>query len=84
MSTNKTRLVIMDRYSADPATITGVLEFDIYQEAVDYARTVAFRSGVDTLTSYATWVYVYSYDNTSYQIVWDGSVLQMNEISFPY
>ena len=65
MATNKTRLIVSDG-TATPNLIS-VVEFDVYQDAIDYAQMVCFISGY-TYGKADCYVYVLSYDNTSYKI----------------
>jgi hypothetical protein len=76
----KTRL-----FFADDNDTTGshgnqaVTEFDVYQEAIDYAKSAVMNGASNDI-----YVSVYSYDNTSYQIFRSGNNYVANEITFPY
>lgn len=83
MGTNKTRLFV-----AEPASSVGpyvtVTEFDIYQEAIDYAQAIVkYVRMYDTVTGTAIEVYVMSYDNISYRYKWDGNDFITTEVPFP-
>ena len=83
MATNKTRLFIFEP-SGNLGPYQAVTEFDIYQEALDYAVTVVnvirvtYSSAADQIA-----VFLFSYENPSFLYRWNGSALVRTEIVFP-
>ena len=75
----KTRLVFNDvSSSVNPFDVQMTTEFDIYQEAYDYALTTAYQFASGAL------IYLYSYDNTSYKFYKSGDAVATDEITFPF
>ena len=69
MGTNKTRLYVYDMSSAIPYAIQAALEFDVYQEALNYAYAIVWetRQGIISFDN-TLQVLVYSETNTCYRI----------------
>jgi len=80
MSSGKTRLVLVDKNTGTPYGVTMVNEFDVYQEAYDYAYALMYelRDG-----SGGTQLYLYSYDRTSYKFYYNSVFVFTEEIPFP-
>ena len=83
MATNKTRIAVLDYSTAQPAQSIMQTDFDIYAEAIDYVETtIALSLTLGALVGFV--VYVYSYDNPSYQyLVNTGGTYTKTEITFP-
>ena len=82
MATNKTRLFYADIDSGNPHSVLMVTEFDIYQEAIDYAEKIA-RS-LAHYSSNNTWaLYLFSYDNTSYRYLEESGEVVKSTTPFP-
>lgn len=82
MSTNKTRLFISE-FGGTRGPYNAVTEFDIYQEAYDYAYKSVDLLGGQSYGSYDMFIWLYSYDNTSYRFGWLNGSVSIVEISFP-
>ena len=80
MSTNKTRIGYYDISSTQPLQVAIVLEFDIYQDAIDYVETYA---KLLISNNNAWYMYLFSYDNLSYKYYHSGGELQKEVVSFP-
>ena len=84
MATNKTRCVFFDNAENEtPYNLRTVLEFEIYQEAIDYCTTT-----IKDFTTFASarsfGFYIYSYENTSIRLYSNGSgVFESADITFP-
>jgi hypothetical protein len=82
MASNKTRLAYYDASTGTPHQIGMVYEFDIYQDAIDFAET--FSNNLASSTTSYTWViYLYSYDNVSYNYQKVGDEVIKSVITFP-
>lgn len=84
MATNKTRLAFYDHTSATPSLLSMTMQFDVYQDAIDYVET--FLNTVKPLYNPAyIVVLLFSYDNTSYSysVAGGGSEFVKTEITFP-
>lgn len=82
MATNKTRIAFIDVNNAGPYGQNLVLEFDIYQDAIDYIET--FCTALVALSTDWQWAcYVYSYDNPSYYYYDQTDTLRRDDITFP-
>ena len=78
----KTRLAFRDQDDGQaPFGLQGVCEFDVYQEALDYAVASARYLSAATSTVY---IYLYSYDNPSYLIKRVGDAVTTTSIEFPF
>ena len=82
MNTNKTTLSIYNHISGSPFGVDLIMEFDIYQNAIDYVET--FTQAANT-TFGATFfmIYLYSYDFTSYSYYVNAGVVTKATIVFP-
>lgn len=82
MNTNKTVLAINDNSTNRPIQILLKLEFDIYEDAIDYVESYL----KDTAAYYAASIviiYLYSYDFTSYRYVSDAGTIVKSATAFP-
>ena len=82
MATNKTRLFIHEPASSQ-GPYQSVVEFDVYQDAIDYAKSVVVVVKTVSTAPYAIEVTVFSYDNPSYRFEWNGSDFYQIEVEFP-
>ena len=82
MGTNKTRLFISE-FSGARGPYNVVNEFDIYQEAYDYAYSAISNMITASTSANDIIIWLFSYDNTSYQMAYNGTSIQVTEISFP-
>lgn len=86
MSTNKTRIYAHDGLSSAPYSLSIVAEFDILQEAMDYAYNClwvvkTYEGG----SSYPLNFYVFGVDRSYalYYLAGSPSEIQVNEINPP-
>jgi hypothetical protein len=64
MATNKTRIIVTDATGAP--NMSTVMEFDIYQDAIDYVKATCVSQGSVWGTSQC-YIWLLSYDNESYR-----------------
>ena len=82
MSTNKTRVFVFEAISSS-GPYQSVTEFDVYQDAIDYCKSMIVAVRVYNSVAYAIVACVYSYDNTSYRFECTGTQFRQIEIEFP-
>jgi hypothetical protein len=81
MSTNKTRLAICDILGGSAYQISTQIEFDVYQEAIDYIETF-LTNKPSNVQGVHFWLF--NYDRPSYLYKIDGSGdITKEEITFP-
>lgn len=79
MITNKTRLAFLDVGTSQPHQYDVVLEFDVYQEAIDYVETAIMNTGGSQIQ-----FLLFNYNNPSFQYsISSGGVISKVEIDFP-
>jgi hypothetical protein len=84
MGTNKTRLWIIDNNATAPiGAQSAVVEFDVYQEAYDYAFAIVKDTYDWTAQNGSIAVWLYSYNNASVRMYWSGGIVVISEIDFP-
>jgi hypothetical protein len=81
---SKTRLFVFDGSNSTPFGFSLQTEFDVYQEAVDYAinSVTAIQNDVGG-TAHSFVIYLYSYNNPSYRIRTSATGVQIIEVAFP-
>jgi hypothetical protein len=82
MATNKTRIFVQEAGGVS-GPFVGVAEFDVYQEALDYASGIVRAGRAASGDAFAVFVYVFSYDNPSYSYYYDGAAFRRYPITFP-
>lgn len=82
MATNKTRLSYYDYNNTEPYSADIFLEFDIYQDAIDYVETFCNRTKTIIGSQYYL-ILLFSYDNDSFSYLVNGATITKSEITFP-
>ncbi len=82
MATNKTRVFIAEPV-ASKGPYQAVTEFEIYQEAIDYAKAAVVSMYTVDGTADIISAFVYSYDNPSYRFRYTSSEFHQIEFEFP-
>ena len=83
MSTNKTRIAISDFSTAGiPFQFEIVLEFDIYQESIDYVETW-LQDMISQVGNIYILVNIYSYNNDSIRYEANGTTITKADITYP-
>ncbi len=82
MNTNKTLIAIYDHSDDSPIYVNLKLEFEIYQDAIDYVETFA-NDANSNLGATNLKIYLYSYDFNSYSYWISGGTVTKSSITFP-
>ena len=82
MSTNKTRIFVAEA-AGTIGDYSAVTEFEVYQDAIDYAKSLVTSVREFSATANAVIVFLYSYDNTSYRFRFYNSEFEQHEIEYP-